>query len=197
MTDNVLDRIVNVKNRGTSEAGYTLPDSGIRRNWTPGEIKKNIPVSELEQATYIPGGFKLIQKYLLINDKEVCDYLGLETEPEYFYDEAEIKTLLSSGTIDQFLDCLDFAPGGVLDLIKKIAVEINLNDINKRQAIKDKLEFDVTAAIANAQYANSTDEEAETNKKRRAKPMDEKATPTTRGRRTKTTETPKYTRVEE
>ena len=36
----------------------------------------------MEQATFIPGGKKLIEKYLLINDKEICEYLGLSIEPE-------------------------------------------------------------------------------------------------------------------
>ena len=49
--------------------------------------------------------------------------------------------------MSQFLDCLDFAPQGVIDTIKKVAVQIKLNDVAKRQAIKDKTGFDVTKAI--------------------------------------------------
>ena len=67
----ILNKTVNVKNRGTGEVGYTLPDTGVRRTWMPGEVKKSISVAELEQATYIPGGQKLMQKYLVINDKSI------------------------------------------------------------------------------------------------------------------------------
>ena len=70
----ILNRVVNVKNRGIGEVGYTLPDTGVRRTWTPGEVKKSMTVAELEQVTYIPGGVKLMQKYLVINDQEVCEY---------------------------------------------------------------------------------------------------------------------------
>ena len=194
----ILNRVVNVKNRGVGEVGYTLPDTGIRRTWAPGEVKKNMAVAELEQATYIPGGLKLMQKYLVINDQEVCEYLGLETEPEYFYGEEEVRTLLNHGTLDQLLDCLDFAPTGVIDLIKKIAVETKLNDIRKREAIKEKIGFDVSAAILNVEYANTQETEgtATTTRTRRAKPVgdsDKKEEVT--GRRSKPVETPKYTRA--
>ena len=181
-----LNKTVNVKNRSNSTAGYTLPDSGVRRTWVPGEVKKSLTVAELEQATYIPGGLAILQDYLLINDQEVCEYLGLSTEPEYFYSEENIKTLLGSGTLDQLLDCLDFAPEGVLDLIKKMSVELKLNDISKREAIKEKLKFDITAAISNVEYANTPDENEGTAKTRRAKPVGEAKTNTAEkgGRRT-------------
>lgn len=182
----ILSRLVNVLNRGTGEAGYTLPDSGVRRNWTPGEIKKNISVAELEQATYIPGGQKLMQKYLVINDPEVCEYLGLQTEPEYFYTEGDIRTLLANGTLDQLLDCLDFAPTGVIDLIKKIALETKLNDVSKREAIKNATKFDVTAAITNVEYASEKDEVGEQKTGRRTTPLnkEEKKERNAGGRRT-------------
>ena len=193
----ILNKTVNVKNRGTGEVGYTLPDTGVRRTWMPGEVKKSISVAELEQATYIPGGQKLMQKYLVINDKDVCDYLGIETEPEYFYGEDEIKILLKSGTLDQLLDCLDFAPTGVLDLVKKIAVETKLNDVQKRQAIKDKIGFDITAAISNVEYANTQETEGSATKTRRAKPVveNENKDEVTGGRRSNPVEAPKYKRA--
>jgi hypothetical protein len=40
--------------------------------------------------------------------------------------------LLKNGSKEAFLDCLDFAPEGVLDLIKKFAVELPLDNYDKR-----------------------------------------------------------------
>ena len=193
----ILNKTVNVLYRGNAEVGYTLPDSGIRRNWMPNEVKKNMVVSELEQLTYIPGGLKLLQKYLVINDPDVCEYLGLETEPEYFYTEADVRTLLTTGTLDQLLDCLDFAPEGVIDLMKKLSIEVRLNDVSKREAIKSATGFDVTAAIANVEYANSDiAEEAAPKGKRRSTPVS-KEEPKQSGRRSQPVETnSKYRRVE-
>lgn len=166
---------ISVLNRGTGEVGYTIAESGIRRVWTPGEIKKNLTYSELEQVTYIPGGLKLLQKYLVINDPEVCEQLGLQIEPEYYYTEKEIEELLTKGTIEQLLDCLDFAPEGVIDLIKKKSIELKLNDVQKREAILNSTGFNVTAAINNVAYSQEND--SETTKKtntRRTKPITNK-----------------------
>jgi hypothetical protein len=66
--------------------------------------------------------------------------------------------LLKAGTQDEFLDCLDYAPVGVIDLIKKFAVSLPLTDYDKRQALKAKTGFDVDEAIKN-QNAEKTEEE--------------------------------------
>lgn len=166
-----LNEYINVKNRGTAEVGYALPDNGVRRTWTPGEVKKGITIAELEQLTFIPGGMKLLEKYLVVNDQEVCEYLGIKVEPEYFYDESTVLTLLEEGTLDQLYDCLDFAPGGVLDLIKKVAVEIKLNDVSKRQAIQNKLGFNISSAIENIEYASTPDTDAAVVTERRSEPV--------------------------
>jgi len=52
--------------------------------------------------------------------------------------------------MEQFLDCLDFAPAGVIELIKKFAVSLPLDNYEKRQALKAKTGLDVDKAIANA-----------------------------------------------
>lgn len=179
-----LQKRVNVKNRGIAEVGYTLPDSGVRRTWTPNEVKKGITVEELEQLTFVPGGLKLLEKYLVVNEQEVCEFLGLRVEPEYFYDEKTVLTLLTQGSLDQLYDCLEFAPGGVLELVKRISVEIQLNDVTKRNAIKEKLGFDITRAIDNVEYANTKDEQAKTTSERRSAPITEVNDAAPEGRRT-------------
>lgn len=79
------------------------------------------------------------------------------------------------GTLDQFLDCLDFAPEVIKELIKTMAVELPLNDMSKREAIKEKLGFDVSKAIEikNTKYDGDNDEDQSTNtvSSRRAKPI--------------------------
>ena len=50
-------------------------------------------------------------------------------------------------SLDQFLDCLDFAPDVIKDMIKDFSVKLPLNDMEKRKAIQEKLGFDVTKAI--------------------------------------------------
>ncbi len=92
--------------------------------------------------------------------------------------EQDVVQLLKEGSLEQFLDCLDFAPEGVIELIKKFAVELPLEDYKKREALKVKTGFDVDRAVINAGQEPDEKEEAKVKKEVEA--------PTT-GRRTAAT----------
>ena len=142
--------MVNVKNRSSGSVIYSLRDKNLRREFAPGEVKK-IDEEELIALTYLPGGKKLIEDYLLVESPEEVEQLNIKAEPEYWMDANQVQEMLKNGTMDQFLDCLDFAPPGVLDMIKQYAISMPLNDVQKREAIKEKLGFDVGTAIKNSQ----------------------------------------------
>jgi hypothetical protein len=135
-----------VKNRGASTIVYKIPDDGIRREFQPGQTLM-ISSEELEKLTYQPGGTALLSQFLQIQDLEALQTCNIKTEPEYHMSEADVAALLKSGSLDAFLDALDFAPIGVIDLIKKLSIEIPLVDIEKRKALKVKTGFDVEAAL--------------------------------------------------
>ena len=141
---------VKIKNRSGSTVIYNIIEDRLRREFSPGEVK-DIPKDELNKLTYQPGGRKLIEDYLLIENEAVTSDIGIKTEPEYWMTESEVIDLLKNGSLDAFLDCLDFAPAGVLDMIKYYSVTLPLNDVNKREAIKSKLKFDVGLAIKNTE----------------------------------------------
>jgi hypothetical protein len=46
--------------------------------------------------------------------------------------EADVKELILNGSLDAWKDALDFAPAGVIDLIKDFSVKLPLTDYNKR-----------------------------------------------------------------
>jgi hypothetical protein len=71
--------------------------------------------------------------------------------------EEQIKELLLNGDMDAFLDCLDNAPVGVIDLVKQFAVSLPLNDIPKRSALKEKTGFDVTVVLENLRQEEMVD----------------------------------------
>lgn len=181
-------KTVRVTNRSNSMVVYSIPELGVRREFTPREVK-TIPVSELEALTYRPGGTYLIQNNLFIADEPTVEAMPIHVEPEYYLDDAGvIKLLNNTNNLDEFLDALDFAPTGVIDLIKKYAVELPVNDSRKREAIKKKLGFDVNLALLHIQQAKEAEEadgveETET-PVRRVQPKKESTT----GRRT----VPKY-----
>lgn len=177
----------NVKNRSSSVVVYRIPEKNLRREFAPGETKK-IPFGELEKLTYQQGGKELLENFLQIIDNEPTEDLNIHRELEYDMSEAQIRDLLLTGTLDSFLDALDFAPLGVIDLIKSLAVSLPLTDLNKRKALKEKTGFDVDQALRHIEEEKASETEgteAAEPAHRRVKP---EAKTATAGRRT----TPNY-----
>ncbi len=138
---------IKATNRSHSSIGYALPDmNNLRRKFYPGETKE-VSYEELQKLSYTPGGMRLLRQYLILDNEEAIATLIGGVELEYNYTDADIEKLLLNGSLDELLDCLDFAPSGVIDLVKDLAVKLEINDLSKRQAIQEKLGFNVTSAI--------------------------------------------------
>lgn len=137
---------IKIKNRGAATVVYNIPEMGIRREFTPGEIKE-ISEKELQSLAYVPGGEALITDFLQVMDANVLNEMNIQVEPEYFLSEDQVKDLLINGSNDQLLDTLDFAPDSVINLIKAYAVSLPLNDSSKRKILKDKIHFDVDGVL--------------------------------------------------
>ena len=158
MDDNT---IYNVKNRSASKVFYKIPEIGVRREFMPGEVKK-ITYDELQKLSYQAGGRELMADFLQIQSSEMLNELNMRVEPEYNMSEEQIIELIRTGSLDAFLDCLDFAPIGVIDLLKRFAVSVPLSDYDKRQVLKEKTGFDVDSALKNlAAEKAETEEKAE------------------------------------
>ena len=140
------ETMYNVKNRSSSMVVYKIPETNLRREFAPGETKR-IPFGELEKLTYQPGGRELLENFLQILEEEVTTNLNVHRELEYDMSEEQVRDLLLTGSVDAFLDALDFAPIGVIDLIKSMAVALPLTNLQKRKALKDKTGFDVDKAL--------------------------------------------------
>lgn len=169
--------IYKVKNRSASRVGYSIPEDGIRRTFAPGEIK-NITYNELLKLSYQPGGREMMVQFLQIMNETGLDKLNIHAQPEYHMSEQQVVDLLRTGTLDAFLDCLDFAPTGVIDLVKKFAVQLPLNDMNKRKALLEKTGFDVSKALIHDEESKAP----ETAEEKAAAAAKAASTPT--GRRT-------------
>ena len=126
---------IKVKNRSFGSVGYTIPDlNNLHREFEFNE-QKELTYEELFKLSQVPGGMYIIENYLTIDNEEVVAALLGEVEPEYYYTSEDVTELLTNGSLDQLEDCLNFAPGGVIDLIKEIAVKLPLNDVAKRDLI--------------------------------------------------------------
>ena len=141
-----MSTMYRVKNRGASLVIYKIPEDGIRREFKPGQTL-TISSEELEKLTYQPGGTIILSQFLQILDLDAIEQFHIKTEPEYYMSEAQVADLIKNGSLDAFLDALDFAPIGVIDLIKKMSIDIPMTDIQKRKALKNKTGFDVEAAL--------------------------------------------------
>ena len=161
------DTLIKVKNRDSGTVGYTIPELGnLHRSFSKGETKE-ITMDELRKLSYISGGKILLQNYLIVQNQDALkELLSDNVEPEYYYGEEEVKKLLLTGSNDQLLDCLEFAPEGVIGLVKDLAVSLKINDISKRNIILEKTGFNVTNAIAiNEETIEDEGEEAKSSRR--------------------------------
>lgn len=181
------ESMYNVKNRSAGSVVYRVPETNIRREFAPGEVKR-ISFGELEKLTYQPGGRALIEEFLQIIDDEVTTDLNVHRELEYDMSEIQIRDLLLTGSLDSFLDALDFAPIGVIDLMKTLAVSLPLTDLNKRKALKDKTGFDVDRALVHIEEEKMEEKNALNNNNSEGAPVRRVVPEAPQGRRT----TPKY-----
>jgi hypothetical protein len=154
-----------VKNRSTGTVIYRVPDFNVRREFAPGEIKE-IPQKELEALLQKPGGRNILVKYLQVSKEDIQTLDVIHPEQEYFYTDEDVKRIMKLGTQDEFLDMLDFAPAGVMDMIKDYAVTLPLTDLYKIEALRKKTGFDSAKAIENLANENGEIEIAEAPKRR-------------------------------
>ena len=160
----IMDKMCNVKNRSASLVVYKIPEENIRREFKPGESRP-ISYDELVKLTFQPGGRDLMEQYLQITEEEVTNSLNIRREPEYDMSEAQVRDLMLNGELAAFLDCLDYAPVGIIDLIKRYAVSLPLNDRAKIEALKDKTGFDTEAALRNQKADKEPEDGPFTDKK--------------------------------
>lgn len=140
------EKMVEVVNRSGGSLGYYIPDLKLNRVFAPNETK-TIAESEIKALYFTSGGKQMLRDDLLVKDADLVDEIVGEVEPEYFYSESDVKNLLLTGSVDALKDCLEFGTEGVKAIAKNLAVELRINDISKREAIKEILGFDVTKAI--------------------------------------------------
>ena len=179
--------IVPVKNLMSYQVGYrTL--NGVSRHFAPHQVI-NITAGELRELTYERGGLILLQNYLQVGNKKLAQEFGISDDMvEYNWTEKNIIDTLTTSDIDILLDALDFAPDGIVEELKNKAIELEISDNNRINAINKRLGVDISQIIKNKHVYDDTTEAAEQPKQRRST---SKTTTTSRRRTTKKTETKK------
>ena len=185
------DELISVRNRNNGETWYQL-DNGIVRSFQRDEIKK-VPFKELVELSYSQGGQALLAESLVIENKDALALLNMDVEPEYFYEDSDIRMLLFDGTYDEFADFLDFAPEGAIEIAKDIAVREEIPDVKKRDMLSEKTGLNITNAImVNHIMDDEGEKKEEVKKERRVKNAETKSAEAKPERRTAAPATPKY-----
>ena len=154
-----------VRNRSTSIVSYSVPDLNVKREFSAGEIKE-IPQQELEILLQQPGGRVILTEYLQVSKEDIVCLDVIQPEQEYFYSDEDVKNIMRNGSLDEFLDMLDFAPEGVMDMIKTYAVQLPLTDLYKVNALREKTGFDSSKALENSMDENGELQVADAPKRR-------------------------------
>ena len=130
---------IKVVNRSSGPVGYQLPEINLQRVFAAGE-EKTIDRDEIQKLIYQPGGQELVDAYFLIKDADAAEEFSplISKEPEYNYTEEDVIRLIKYGSLDEFLDALDFAPQGVVEMIKSLSISLPITDTMKIQAFKEK-----------------------------------------------------------
>lgn len=162
------DESVQITNLMDHTVGYIVELTGVRRA-LPAHAVFSVKAGELRELNYQLGGQEILRNYLRIGNKSLAAEFGIDIDdtPEYMWGKTEVDKCLLEWDLDFLLDALEFAPDGIKQLIVDRAIELEIPDVNKRQAIKDKMGVDVTAAIANRHAYDTESAEEEKPKRRR------------------------------
>ena len=147
---------VKIKNRSDSYVGYSIPDMNLVRNFAPNE-EKTVDVLEVEKLAYQDGGQELLDGYFMIEDEKIAEQLSPQyaKEPEYKYNIEDIKNIIKFGSIDEFLDVLDFAPSGTIETIKSLCATLPVTDTQKINVIRERFGINLNSIIENIKEEDS------------------------------------------
>jgi hypothetical protein len=115
---------------------------------------------------------------------ELCREFNIPTDiPEYDYTIEDIYRILVKEDIEVLMDVLDFAPEGILELVKNRAIALKIPSLEKRRVISERLSteqiaIDIDRMIRDAERMEMDMPVVETNKttekKRRRAPVNKK-----------------------
>lgn len=143
------DVVVRVRNLTDQTIAYVIPELKVRRVFRDFETKE-ITAHELRQLWYMPGGARLLQDFLAVENKELAEEFGVSEDSflhEYSWTLEDIKRVLLKGSIDELADALDFAPLGIIDTLVSQAIALELADMNKDRLIQEKTGHNISKMI--------------------------------------------------
>lgn len=127
-----------------------LPFLRFKRTWSGRNSKYPVDYNILEEAVMDPGTLYFFQHgMLVIDDAEIRDRLGLETDgtPLYILNDAQMMGLLKVDSVSKFKEALEKMSKEQKTTLAQVAVENELTDLDKVDLLRQYSEIDVAAAI--------------------------------------------------
>lgn len=179
--------VVEVQNLADYTVVFVDDDTHRRFTFQPFE-KKKVAAEVLRRLNYSYGGSVLLKNFLSVKNSDLAREFGVDDDTiEYTWTEKDVDRLLGSGSIDELKDALEFGPEGIKDLIVDKAIKERLNDMQKREAIKEMTGKDINNMIALQEQLNA-DKQEDTSSAKKGRRVTKKTatTKSTTGRRAAT-----------
>lgn len=147
------EKSVLVRNLTGHTVGWIDDNNGSqRRIILQGYEERTMPVDILHRLSFSYGGQYILRNSIHVDDEELAKEFGISEDVikhEYQYTVEDVDKLLLEKDIDYLADALDFAPGGIKELIINRAVELQIDSEQKRALILRKTGHNVTQKIKN------------------------------------------------
>lgn len=134
----------------------------------PPRSQMEVSVEDVRECSYDQGCRNIFRSYVQICNNELAKEFGIEDDVvEYNWGEKEIVDALMTADINVLLDALDFAPDGIKEALLDKAVELEIPDSRRREAISNALDVNVDNMIRNKRESETKTEKKATARKRR------------------------------
>lgn len=129
---------------------YSTNDGMHRRELSPNQ-EIVVTAAELRQLNSDRGGHYLLERFIEVENQELAKEFGIDVEetPEYTWRASDVDDVLLNQSIERLEDALDFAPEGIVNLIVTRAVELDIPDNRKREAIQKRTNRNISNMIEN------------------------------------------------
>lgn len=143
------DTLVEVRNLTDLPVTLYNPDKNLRITFAKNQTRK-FKAGDIREWNFLKGIHVLFTEYLSVQNKELAEEIGVSDqvlEYEYQWTPEDVRNLLVGGTLEELEDVLNCAPLGIIETIVDQAVEIRLNDVAKRNLIKEHTGKDITKKL--------------------------------------------------
>lgn len=123
----------------------------------PPQGRMEVQVGDIRECSYDQGCRNIFRNYVQICNPELAKEFGVSEDTiEYNWGEKEIIDALTTADINVLLDALDFAPDGIKEALLDKAVELEIPDVRRREAISTALGVNVDNKIKNKRAVAAT-----------------------------------------